>query len=112
MATKAEQWKSEEERKHVAGKRPGRVSKKKPKKATWRHDKKHAGQKATHAREDTAPGKRPSRESTRGSANRAKPDSAMNRTEQAKKGSPTNRARKSRASDAKVRGSKAKPAKR
>ena len=104
MATKAEQARSETERTHGKGPHKSHVSKKKPKKAAWSHEKAHAASKATHALEETAPGKRPSRESTRGSANRAKPDSAFNLTEQAKKGSPTNRARKSRASVAKVRG--------
>jgi len=104
MATKAEQWRSNEQRTHGAGAHKSHVSKKQPKKAAWSHDKAHAGAKATHALEDTAPGKRPSRESTRGSSNRAKPDSAFNLTEQTKKGSPTNLARKSRARAVKVRG--------
>ena len=106
MATRAEQQRSEEERKHGKGNSKPRVSEKKPKKATWSHDKQHAGRKATHALEDVAPGTRPSRESTRGSANRAKADAADNITEQVRKGTPTNRARKSRAGGAKVRGSR------
>jgi hypothetical protein len=106
MATKAEQWKSEEERKHGTGNKKPRVSKKKPKKAAWSHDKHHAATKATHAFEEGTPGKRPSRESTRGSANHSKADAAANLTEQARKSAPTNRARKSRAAGAKVRGSR------
>lgn len=104
MATKAEQWKSEEQRTHVAGNKKSHVATKKPKKATWSHDKEHAATKATHALEDTKPGERPSRESTRGSANHVKSDTAFNLTEQTKKSSPTNRARKSRAVGTKVRG--------
>jgi hypothetical protein len=107
MATKAEQWKSEEERTHGTGKHKSHVAEKKPKKATWSHDKHHAATKATHALEEVAPGTRPSRESTRGSANRNKSDAAANLTEQSKKGAPTNRARKSRVAGAKVRGSRA-----
>ena len=104
MATKAELWRSDEERTHGAGRHKSHVSLKKPKKGTWSHDKAHAASKATHALEDTAPGEPPSRESTRGSANRAKADSAFNLTEGTKKGSPTNRARKSRARAIRVRG--------
>jgi hypothetical protein len=104
MATRAERVRSDEQRSHGKGRHRSHVSERKPKKSAWSHDKAHAGSKATHALEDTAPGKRPSRESTRGSANRAKADSAFNLTEQTKKGSPTNRARKSRASDVRVRG--------
>jgi len=104
MATRAEQSRSDEQRTHGAGRSQSHVSEKKPKKGSWSHDKAHAASKATHALEDTAPGERPSRESTRGGANRAKADSAFNLTEQTKKGSPTNRARNSRASAARVRG--------
>ncbi len=105
MATKAEQQRSEEQRTHGAGrKKKPHVAMKKPKKATWSHEKEHAAAKATHAFEDAAPGQQPSRESTRGSANHAKADSAFNLTEQARKGSPTNRARTARAKVTKVRG--------
>lgn len=104
MATKAEQARSDEQRSHGAGRHKSRVSKKKPKKATWSHDKAHAASKATHALENTAPGTRPSRESTRGGANRAKGDAAFNLTEQTRKGAPTNRARNSRVNRTRVRG--------
>jgi hypothetical protein len=104
MATRAERSRSDEQRTHGAGRNRSHVSEQKPKKAAWSHDKAHAASKATHALEDTAPGERPSRESTRGSSNRAKADSAFNLTEQTRKGSPTNRARNSRAARAKVRG--------
>lgn len=104
MATKAERLRSEVERAGGKGRRKQHVSAKKPKKAAWSHDKAHAASKATHALEDTAPNKRPSRESTRGGANRAKPDAAFNLTEETRKGSPENRARKARAKLARVRG--------
>ena len=108
MATKAEQFHSDAQRTHGKGTKKSHISGKKPKKAAWSHDKQRAGSKATHALEDVAPGTRPSRESTRGSSNRAKPDAAFNLTEETKKGSPTNRARQSRAKGAKVRGNGAK----
>ena len=104
MATRAQQARSDEQRTHGAGRHKSHVSKRKPRKGAWSHDKAHAASKATHALEDTAMGKRPSRESTRGSSNRAKADSAMNVTEETRKGSPTNRARKSRATAVRVRG--------
>jgi hypothetical protein len=107
MATKAEQQRSEEQRTHGAGHaghHKSHVAMKKPKKAAWGHEKGHAAAKATHALEDTTPGHQPSRESTRGSANHAKADSAFNLTEQARKGSPTNRARTAHAKVTKVRG--------
>ncbi len=104
MATKAEQWKSEEQREHGKNRKTGPTSKRQPKKATWGHDKAHASAKATHVLEEAAPGTRPSRESTRKGANRLKSDSAFNLTEQTKKGAPTSQARKSRARASRVRG--------
>lgn len=100
MATRAEQFRSSSQR---AGK-PKHVAKKKPKKAEWSHEKAHAGSKATHALEPAGAG-RPSRESTRGSANRAKPDAARNITEGVRQGAPSARARRSRTKSRKVRGS-------
>lgn len=104
MATRADQYRSRQERTNGAARRKGRVAIKKPKKATWAHDKAHAASKATHALEPTSPGKRPTRKSTRKSANRAKGDAAFNITEQVKKGAPSVRARNARARDARVRG--------
>jgi hypothetical protein len=100
MATRAEEYRSTQQR----TRRPGRVSTKKPKKAAWDKDKSHAAAKATHALEPTNPGKRPSRKSTRSSANRAKADAAFNITEETHKGAPSARARKSRAKGKRVRG--------
>jgi len=103
MATKADLFKSETQRR--GGKRrKARVSKKKPKKAAWSRKSGHAGTKATHAFENVAPGKRSSRESTRGSANRSKADAAMNVTEETRKGAPTNIARKAIVKRSRVRG--------
>lgn len=103
MATRAEQFRTEEMRRGARTKT--RRSKKKPKKSEWSHESKHAASKATHAFEKTERGRRPSRESTRASANRAKGDSALNLTEEKRKGSPENRARRSGAKRVKVRGS-------
>ncbi len=99
MATRAEQFRSSTQR---SGK-PKHVSKKKAKKVEWSHDKAHAGSKATHAMEVSEG--RPSRESTRGSANRAKADAARNITEGVRQGAPSARARRSRVKSRKVRGS-------
>jgi hypothetical protein len=100
MATRAEQFHSSAQRSGT----PKRISKKKPKKSTWSHDKAHAGSKATHAMEPARAG-RPSRESTRGTANRAKADSARNITEEVRQGAPSARARRSQVKSKKVRGS-------
>jgi hypothetical protein len=100
MATKAEQFRSREQKKG----KPSKVSTKKPPKAKWGRAKGHAASKATYALEPSAPGTRPSRESSRSSANRAKPDTAYNLTEETKKGAPENRARKARAKSMRVRG--------
>ncbi|HXX66850.1 MAG TPA: hypothetical protein VEK07_06700 [Polyangiaceae bacterium] len=102
MATKAEQFRSEEMRQGERTKR--RQPQKKPKKSEWSRKSKHAGAKATRALEKTEPGHRPSRESTRSSANRAKGDTALNLTEEKRKGSPESRARRSVAKRARVRG--------
>jgi hypothetical protein len=103
MVTRADLFKSEEQRR-ARKKHKHRVSQKKRKKAQWSRKSAHAASKATHAFEDTAGGKRPSRKLTRSSANRAKPDSARNLTEESHKGGPENRARKTIAQRSKVRG--------
>jgi len=97
MATRAERFRSDSER-------TGRAKHKsirKAKRATWSREKAHAGAKATHAIEAGG-----SRESTRGSANRAKADAAFNLTENRRKGAPQAKARKMRASTKRVRGSR------
>lgn len=73
-------------------------------KSEWSHDKAHAASKATHALE-TSSSVRPSRESTRGSANRAKADAARNITEEVRRGAPGPLARKARVRASRVRGS-------
>lgn len=103
MATKAERFRAAEERRHPEGTGASRASGKKSKKANFGRDKAHARAKATHALEPTGAGSRPSRKSTRGSANRAKSDAAFNLTEQHRKGSPEARARRTRAKAVKVR---------
>jgi hypothetical protein len=97
MATRAEQFRSNTQR---TG-RAKHKSTRKAKRALWSREKSHAATKATHAMEAGG-----SRESTRGSANRAKPDAAFNLTEELKKGAPQSRARKMRAKTKRVRGSR------
>jgi hypothetical protein len=104
MATRAERFRSEEERRHPAGKGKAPTSKRKPKKAAFSRDKAHVRAKATYALETTPTGQRASRKSTRASANRAKPDSGFNLTEEKKKASPQARARKAQAKRSRVRG--------
>jgi hypothetical protein len=106
MATKAEGFRADQER-TARGQHKRRVSRKRrklPKKTAWSRDKKHARVKATHALEETKPGRRPSRESTRASANRAKADAPFNLTEEKRKGAPEERARKAIVRRTKVRG--------
>ncbi len=96
MATQAEQHRAEEQRTNRAPRvRQGRSKPGVAPKVRARA-KKHAEHKATYALEETN-GKRPSRKSTRKSANRSKPDAALNAREQLQKGSPEQRARKARA---------------
>ena len=78
MATRSEQYHADEQRRGDAtrGKRDGRAKPGIPPEDRS-HDKKHAGQKATHALEEVEDGKRPSRKSTRGGANHTKPDSGL-----------------------------------
>ena len=99
MATRAEQYRSEAQR---TG-HPKHRSVRKPRKAAWSREKHHAGTKATHALETVARG-RPSRESTRGSANRAKSDAVFNLTEESRQSAPQARAARAGARDTKVRG--------
>jgi hypothetical protein len=104
MATKSEQFRSREIKRGPRAK--ARTSERRKKASEWSRESAHAGSKATRALEQAAPGERPSRESTRGSANRAKADAPMNVTEETRKGSPQNRARQLRAKNLRVRGSR------
>ena len=63
-----------------------------------------AARDATYAYEAPSADGQRSRKSTRGSANRAKPDAAFNAREELVKGSPTSLYRKQRAKIARVRG--------
>jgi hypothetical protein len=103
MATRAEQFRDQQERK---GSKAPAKKKRKPKKAAWSREKHHAEVKATRALEDSAPRRRPSRSSTRASSNRAKPDAPFNITEEERKNAPRARAGKARAKATKVRGSR------
>ncbi len=105
MATRAEQFHANEEKSGARGRKPKRRSKKKPKKSAWKHQSHHADVKATHALEPRpSKGKRPSRVSSRASANRAKGDSSFEHREEDKKTSPDSRYRKSSARRSRVRG--------
>ena len=90
MATRAERFRAREERK-------GPKATKGPKGA---HAAKHtnvskrAGHKATYALEPHAPRTRPSRKSTRSSANRSKPDANFQLREERRTRSPKARATK------------------
>ena len=96
--TRAEKFRSRIER---TG-HPKHASVKKPKRSAWSRDKHRAGTKATHALEVVVG--RPSRISTRASANRAKGDAPRILTENARKGAPRVLATKARATRTRVRG--------
>jgi hypothetical protein len=102
--TRAEEYRNRVQRKG----QPKRTAVKKPKRAAWGRDKQHAAAKATHALEVVSKG-RPSRKSTRASANRAKSDAPMNLTEEARKGAPRMLANKDRAKRQRVRGAGSSP---
>ncbi len=90
MATQAEQYHAEEQRTGRGKKvREGRTKPGTAPKDRSRANKR-AGRKATYALEESA-GKRPSRKSTRKSANRSKPDAALNAREALQKDSPEQR---------------------
>jgi hypothetical protein len=106
MATRAEQFHAESQR---TGKSSNRTRRDRSKPgispARRSREKAHSAKKATYALEQTASGARPSRKSTRKSANRAKPDASFNRVEEQRKGSPESRYRKARARASRTRGS-------
>jgi hypothetical protein len=101
MATRAEQFHADEQRTGRSRVRKGRSKPGVPRKKRSRA-KAHAAKKATVALE--VGGKRPSRKSTRSSANRAKTDASYNRVEELRKGSPESRYRKAEAKGSRVRG--------
>lgn len=106
MATRAEAFRANEQKhgqdstkKQKAGSKPGARASAKTR------AKEHAAKKATYALEaPVAAGTRPSRKSTRKSANRAKPDADLTLREQLVKGTPENRFRKAHAKQSRVRG--------
>lgn len=96
MASRAEEHQAEEQRRNRADKtRTGRSKPGVPH-AKRTKAKKHAQRKATYAIEEGG-GRRPSRKSTRKSANRSKPDAALIIREGLVKGSPQSRHRKAMA---------------
>jgi hypothetical protein len=106
MATRSEQKHADEQRRGARDTKPNkRVNRSKPGSAPADRlrSKKHAKRKATHAIEPDRKG-RPSRESTRKSANRSKPDTNLNLRENMVKGSPEARFRKADAASDRVRG--------
>jgi hypothetical protein len=110
MATRGEQFRAEEQRKHK--KAPAKATKLAKKKTHKKGDDTRtkdgsAGKKAAYADENQAAAGQPSRRSTRKSANRAKPDSNLTRREGAQKTSADNRYRKDAAKRTRVRGSTA-----
>ncbi len=104
MATRSQQHHAEAQRRgarntkaNKQGSKPGSTP------SARSRTKMRAGRKATHAIEPDRKG-RPSRESTRKSANRAKPDTNFNLREQRQKGSPEARFRRAAARAGRVRG--------
>jgi len=106
MATRAEQFRTEEQRRSKRKAARSASMKNKPKKASRPKRPGAAPRHASYAFEPPAADGRRSRKSTRGSANRAKPDTNFNLRESLVKGSPEARFRKARAKNTRVRGSK------
>ena len=88
MATKAQEFRAAAERTAVAAKRPKSTPSSTPR--LTHNDSQRAGRKSTHAIERV--GAHASRKSTRGGANRAKPDSAQRITVRVRNASPEARA--------------------
>jgi hypothetical protein len=99
--TRAERFKSVSQR---TG-HPKHASKRKPKRSEWGREKRRAGVKATYALE-VVPSGRPSRKSTRASANHAKADAPMDVREEMRKSAPRVLATNARAKQQRVRGSR------
>jgi hypothetical protein len=102
MATRAERFRSEQERtsKHPKPRRGPH----KARPAAGARKQKRTSKKASFAFEPHAPNKRASRKSTRGSANRGKPDTSYDHVEEMRSSAPKNRYVKSRAKKTRVRG--------
>lgn len=102
MATRAEQFRTEEERGRRASSAKAKSKKKKAAAAT--KPETHAQKKATYARETHSADSRPSRKSTRSSSNRAKADSSLVLSQERERISPERRFRTSKGKTARVRG--------
>lgn len=112
MATRSEQFRADEQRhSHNKPKNSGKESKvtgptkQAPRAESRPRARTHTERKAAYALEETEPGKRPSRKSSRKSANRAKPDTSFNLIEEIRKGSPKARFEKASARDCRPRSS-------
>jgi hypothetical protein len=105
MPTRSERFRSEQERRQRRAKKKA-PARKKPAEGGAQKRPTRRSRKATYGIEPHLPGERPSRKSTRGGANRVKPDAPFNRREELTKGSPENRAGRSRARTRRVRGSR------
>jgi hypothetical protein len=106
MATRSEQFRANQQRKHPKQVTPTRSAapKRTPTTAQSRRTQ-HASKKATYVLEVVEKGQRPTRKSTRKSANRSKPDAKFNILESLVKGSPESRFRKASAQSKRVGGS-------
>ncbi len=107
MATRAEQYRANAQRGNGKSPQPAKRTKAGAAPTDRPRLNKHAARKATYALELTEKSARPSRKSTRASANRAKADSAFNVTEQVRKGSPEARFRRAKAQATRARSSQA-----
>ena len=105
MATRSESFRSQQERRQRRAKEEPETKEKPARRSKPRRPPRRA-RKATYRIEPHVPGRRPSRKSTRGGANRVKPDAPFNRREELVKGSPENRAAGSRVRTRRVRGSR------
>ena len=104
MATRAEQFRTEDQRNSKRKEAPNPVKKARTTENPAKRARRVPGN-AAYAFEAPAADGRRSRKSTRGSANRAKPDTNLNLRESRVKGSPEARFRKARAKKTRVRGS-------
>ena len=104
MATRSEQYRAEQQRRGNR-KSARQASRTKPGVAPRdrSRSKAHAGKKATYALDADEKG-RPSRKSSRKSANRAKPDASLTISEALRKESPEARFRQARARAVRTRG--------
>lgn len=104
MSTKAEDAHARTQKKGPSRKKTKKLAQRKPKKD--HAPSVAAGRKATVAQEPArAAGKRPSRKSTRASANRSKGDAPLQIHAETAKNSPTERARSAKTKTTRTRGS-------